>query len=66
MLLSAIGHPAGDRWQDHAGHLGIALHLDQWAEAENRRTDPDARHKAGYTQALRDTTAFPRQTYCLP
>ncbi|MER5833900.1 hypothetical protein ABT116_24360 [Streptomyces sp. NPDC002130] len=42
------------------------LDFDTGAAAEGRRTDTDARYKAGYTQALRDTAAFLRQTYYLP
>ena len=50
----------------YRNHLRIALQLDAWAEAESRRTDVDARYRAGYTQALRDMAAFLRQTYYLP
>lgn len=56
----------GEHGTLYRNHLDIALHLDQWAEAESRRTDTDARYKAGCTQALRDTAAFLRQTYYLP
>ncbi|MDQ0578684.1 hypothetical protein [Streptomyces rishiriensis] len=50
----------------YRNHLHIALLLDQWATAESRRTDTDARYKAGYVQALADMAAFLRQTYYLP
>ncbi|MEU3859421.1 hypothetical protein AB0F03_18920 [Streptomyces sp. NPDC028722] len=50
----------------YRNHLLIALRLDAWAEAESRRTDTDARYRAGYTQALQDMAAFLRQTYYLP
>ncbi|PNG20734.1 hypothetical protein [Streptomyces cahuitamycinicus] len=56
----------GEHGTLYRNHLDIALHLDQRAEAESRRTDTDARYKAGFTQALRDTAAFLRQTYYLP
>ncbi|MFI2428807.1 hypothetical protein ACH5A7_32755 [Streptomyces sp. NPDC018955] len=56
----------GEHGTLYRNHLDIALHLDQWAEAESRRTDTDARYEAGYTQALQDTAAFLRQTYYLP
>jgi hypothetical protein len=49
----------------YRNHLHIALHLDRWAEAESRRTDTDARYKAGYIRALQDMAAFLRQTYYL-
>lgn len=50
----------------YRNHLLIALKLDQWARAEGERTDTDARHRAGYVQALHDMAAFLRQTYYLP
>ncbi|MFF7857031.1 hypothetical protein [Streptomyces sp. NPDC007904] len=50
----------------YRNHLHVAMKLDQWASAEGRRTDIDARYKAGYVQALGDVAAFLRQTYYLP
>ncbi|MFH9675136.1 hypothetical protein ACH4L5_23100 [Streptomyces sp. NPDC017405] len=50
----------------YRNHLLIALHLDSWAEAEGRRTDVDARYRAGYRQALQDLAAYLRETYYLP
>ncbi|MET9801579.1 hypothetical protein [Streptomyces sp. NPDC006368] len=50
----------------YRNHLEMALQLDRWADAESRRTDTDARYRAGYTQALEDMAAFLRQTYYLP
>ncbi|CAM5682726.1 hypothetical protein [Streptomyces griseomycini] len=50
----------------YRNHLDIAAKLDQWALTEGRRTDIDARHRAGYVQALGDVAAFLRQTYYLP
>ncbi|MEU9981743.1 hypothetical protein [Streptomyces sp. NPDC050856] len=60
---AALGGEDGALYRNH---LHIALHLDRWAEAEGRRTDTDARYRAGYTQALADMAAFLRQTYYLP
>ncbi|WP_149547180.1 hypothetical protein [Streptomyces marokkonensis] len=64
--LGCSPRPGGAKEESCRGHLDVALHLDQWAEAESRRTDTDARYEAGCTQALRDTAAFLRQTYYLP
>nr|WP_205615452.1 hypothetical protein [Streptomyces harenosi] len=50
----------------YRNHLRMAVKLDEWAAAERRRTDTDARYKAGYVQALEDMAAFLRQTYFLP
>jgi hypothetical protein len=50
----------------YRNHLQIALALDRWAEAERERTDADARHRAGYVQALEDMAAYLRQTCYLP
>ncbi|MFJ7147603.1 hypothetical protein ACIQVT_05280 [Streptomyces sp. NPDC100445] len=57
---------AGRHGALYRDHLLIALRPEAWAEAESGRTDTDARHRAGYTQALRDVAAFLRQTYYLP
>ncbi|MFB0619058.1 hypothetical protein [Streptomyces sp. AGS-58] len=61
--LAALGGRHGALYRNH---LLIALRLDAWAEAESRRTDTDARYRAGYTRALQDMAAFLRQTYYLP
>ncbi|MFE9676815.1 hypothetical protein ACFYO5_22140 [Streptomyces sp. NPDC006259] len=50
----------------YRNHLRMALLLDQWAKAENGRTDTGRHYKAGYVQALGDVAAFLRQTYYLP
>ncbi|MEV5434334.1 hypothetical protein [Streptomyces sp. NPDC052701] len=50
----------------YRNHLRIALKLDQWARAESRRTDTDARYRSGYVQALEDMAAFLRQAFYLP
>jgi hypothetical protein len=50
----------------YRNHLHMALLLDRWAKAERRRTDTDARYRAGYAQALEDLAAFLRQAYYLP
>jgi hypothetical protein len=58
--------PGGRHGALHRNHLRIPVHVDNWAEAEGRRTDVDAHYKAGYRQALQDMAAFLRQTYYLP
>ncbi|MDN3294005.1 hypothetical protein QWM81_08085 [Streptomyces ficellus] len=56
----------GEHGALYRNHLRVALHLDEWARAESRRTDTDERYRAGYAQALEDMAAFLRQTYYLP